>query len=107
MAVTEDAQRVSTAFADDLFRTPRTASLLAAYDQRCARLAEEIIREGQARGEFRPANAKLAAEGIMAAVSRIQDTDVLTDLGLNYAQATHEILDLLLYGLGISPEPAG
>jgi AcrR family transcriptional regulator len=105
MAVTEDAQRVGTAFADDLFRTPRTASLLAAYDQRCARLLEEIIQEGQTRGEFRPTNAKLAAEGIMAAVSRIQDTYVLTDLGLNYAQATHEILDLLLYGLGIDPDP--
>jgi AcrR family transcriptional regulator len=105
IAVTEDAQRVGTAFADDLFRTPRTASLLAAYDQRCARLLEEIIQEGQDRSEFRPANPKLAAEGIMAAVSRIQDTDVLTDLGLNYAQATREILDLLLYGLGINPDP--
>ena len=105
IAVTDDAQRVSVRFADDMFRTPRTASLLAAYDQRCARLAEEIIREGQDRGEFRTANPKLAAEGMMAAVARIQDTQVLANLDLNYAQATRGILDLLLHGLGINPEP--
>lgn len=105
IAVTEDAQRVSATFADDLFRTPRTASLLARYDQRCAHLVEELIRDGQRQGEFRPANPKLAAEGIMAAVSRIQDTGVLRNLGLNYAEATREILDLLLYGLGIDRHP--
>jgi len=102
-AVTEDAQRVSVAFADDLFRTPRTASLLADYDQRCAQLVEALIRDGQGRGEFRPANPQLAAEGIMAAVSRIQDTELLAELGLDYARATREILDLLLFGLGATP----
>ncbi len=83
----------------------RTASLLASYDQRCAHLVEEIIREGQSRGEFRTAHPELAAEGIMAAVSRIQDTGVLRRLGLNYVEATREVLDLLLYGLGINPDP--
>ena len=106
IAVTEDAQRVSVSFADDLFRTPRTASLLTAYDQRCAHLVEQVVHEGQSRGEFRGVNPKLAAEGIMAAVSRIQDTELLTSLGLNYAQATHEILDLLLHGIDINRYPA-
>ena len=44
MAVTEDAQRVSTAFADDLFRTPRTKSLLAAYESGEASFLRGILR---------------------------------------------------------------
>ncbi len=54
IAVTEDAQRVSVSFADDLFRTPRTASLLAAYDQRCAHLVEHVVHEGQDAGSSAP-----------------------------------------------------
>ncbi len=42
----------------------------------------------------------------MAAVSRIQDTELLTNLGLNYAQATREILDLLLHGIDINRDPS-
>lgn len=100
--VIDDAQRISVTFADDMFRTPRTASLVTNYDQRCITLVESLIRDGQARGEFRIVDSTLAAQAIMAAIARIQDTNVLAMLDLTYGQATRSIIDLFIEGLAVS-----
>lgn len=98
-AVVTDAARMSLTFADDLFSTPRTAALVAHYDERCTSLAESLIRDGQASGEFAPINPAIAASSLMAAIERVQDTAVLTALGLQYAEATQQVLELVLTGL--------
>lgn len=98
-AVVEDAHRTSLTFADDTFRTPRTATLVANYDQRCVSLIENLIRAGQERGELRDVHPALAAEGLMAAVARVQDNAVLTVLGLTYGEAVTQTLALFLDGL--------
>ena len=98
-AVISDSQRVSVAFADDIFGTPRTASLLAVYDERCARLVYDLIVEGQNSGEFRPCHAGLAAHGLMAAIAKMQDSTVLADLDMSYAEATRGTIDIFLNGL--------
>ena len=91
--------RTSLTFADDSFRSPRTATLVANYDQRCISLAENLIRTGQANDELRGAHPTLAAEGLMAAIARIQDNTVHTVLGLTYGEAVEQTLDLFLNGL--------
>ena len=98
-AVIDDAQRISVAFADDMFSSPRTASLVDGYDQRCITLVESLIRDGQQRGEFRLVNAGLAGQAIMAAIGRIQNTSVLAVLDLTYGQATRGIIEIFLDGL--------
>lgn len=98
-AVISDSQRISVAFADDIFRTPRTASLLADYDERCARLVHDLIVDGQETGEFRPCHPALAAHGLMAAIAAVQDSTALASLGLSYAEATRGIVDIFLDGL--------
>lgn len=98
-AVIDDAQRISVTFADDMFSSPRTTSLVDNYDQRCITLVESLIRDGQERGEFRDVNAGLAAQAIMAAISRIQNTSVLAVLDLTYGQATRGIIEIFLEGL--------
>ena len=98
-AVISDSQRISVAFADDIFRTPRTASLLAAYDERCARLVHDLIVDGQRSTEFRECHPALAAQGLMAAIARVQDSIVLADLELSYAEATRGTVDIFLNGL--------
>ena len=94
-----DSQRISVAFADDIFRTPRTASLLADYDERCARLVYDLVVEGQNSGEFRQCHPGLAARGLMAAIAKVQDSTVLADLDMSYAQATRGTVDIFLNGL--------
>ncbi len=101
-AVIDDAQRISVTFADDMFSSPRTTSLVDNYDQRCITLVESLIRDGQERGEFRAVNAGLAAQAIMAAISRIQNTSVLAVLDLSYAQATRGIIEIFLDGLTVA-----
>mgnify|MGYP001814192486 CR=1 FL=1 len=98
-AVISDSQRVSVAFADDIFRTPRTASLLADYDERCAHLVHDLIVDGQRSGEFRQFHPALATQGLMAAIARVQDSTILADLDLSYAEATRETVDIFLNGL--------
>lgn len=98
-AVVEDAHRTSVAFADDTFRSARTASLIANYDQRCVSLVENLIRSGQNDGELRGVHATLAAEGLMAGIARVQDNTVLSVLGLNYGQAVTQIVDIFLDGI--------
>ena len=90
---------MSTAFADDVFGSPRTASLVTHYDQRCITLGETLVRDGQASGEFRPVDPALAAQGLMAAVARMQDTAVLTLVDRSYPDAVREIIDIFLLGL--------
>ena len=98
-AVIDDSRRISVAFADDIFRTPRTASLLTDYDERCARLVHDLIVEGQSSGEFRPCHPELAARGLMAAIAKVQDSSVLADLDMSYAEATRGTVDIFLNGL--------
>jgi AcrR family transcriptional regulator len=98
-AVISDSQRISVAFADDIVRTPRTASLLSDYDERCARLVHDLVVDGQRSGEFRTCHPGLAAHGLMAAIASVQDSTVLAGLGLTYADATRGTVDIFLDGL--------
>lgn len=98
-AVVNDARRSSLDFAADIYATPRTADLLARYDQRCVSLIENVIRAGQETDEFRDLHAGLAAEAIMAAIARVQNNTVLTVVNRTYGQAVHELVDLFLDGL--------
>ena len=98
-AVISDSQRISVALADDIFRTPRTAALLAEYDERCARLVHDLIVDGQNSSEFRSCHPALAAHGLMAAIARVQDSTVLAGLGMSYAAATRGTVDIFLNGL--------
>jgi len=98
-AVITDSQRISVAFADDIFRTPRTAALLADYDERCAHLVHDLIVEGQDAGEFRSCHPALAAKALMAAIARVQDSTALAELDMSYSQATRGTVELFLTGL--------
>ncbi len=74
-AVISDSQRISVELADDIFRTPRTAALLADYDERCARLVHDLIVQGQNSSEFRSCHPALAAHGLMAAIRESSGLD--------------------------------
>lgn len=98
-AVIADAGTMSRAFADDLFSSPRTASLVDNYDQRCTTWLENLLRDGQAAREFRTLHPTLAANSLMASIARIQDPAVLTEVGLSYLEAAAQVVDLFLDGI--------
>ena len=104
-AVVEHVRSASTTFGEDVFRTPRTAELVAAYDHRCVTLVQGLVTEGRATGEVRPVDSGLVAHGLMAAIARIQDPDVLTVIDMTYPDATREMVGVLLDGI-IIDEPA-
>ena len=102
-AVISDAERISTSFADDIFRTPRTAALVTDYDDRCVALVTSLLRAGQEAHEFRLVDPHLAAQALMAAIARIQDTSILQALDMSYGDAVSQILEIFIDGLGAGP----
>ena len=98
-AVVEHVRTASTAFGDDVFRTPRTAELVAAYDHRCVTLVQSLVGDGRASGEVRSVDSGLVAHGLMAAIARIQDPDVLAMIDMSYPDATREMVGVLLDGI--------
>jgi AcrR family transcriptional regulator len=104
-AVVKHVRSASTTFGEDVFRTPRTADLVAAYDHRCVTLVQGLITEGAASGEVRAVNSSLVAHGLMAAIARIQDPDVLAMIDMTYPDATREMVGVLLDGI-VADEPA-
>lgn len=98
-AVVEHVRTAAAAFGEDVFRTPRTAELVAAYDLRCVTLVQRLVADGQAAGEVREVDSGLVAHGLMAAIARIQDPEVLTMIDMSYPDATRQMVDVLLDGI--------
>ncbi len=98
-AVVEHVRTATSTFGEDVFRTPRTAELVAAYDHRCVTLVQSLVADGRASGEVRAVDSGLVAHGLMAAIARIQDADVLAMIDMTYPDATREMVGVLLNGI--------
>lgn len=62
-----------------------------------------LIEEGIAAGVFQPVNARLAAELLDAAASRMQDPRVLGEAGVTAGQALADVIQVITRGLLTPP----
>lgn len=100
--------RGSVAFWRDVHAHPQVADSLSQTRAKGYLLIKGYLDDGIEIGEFREANTSFVAHLVWLGAAATRDPDLLERLGVNRAEANHELLQLILYGMGkdvsFSPE---
>jgi hypothetical protein len=92
-------RRNSVAFYVDMVSYEPTASIYRLNSDAAARRVREFIEAGVASGEFRRADAPLAAQAVALLIEGVQSGELLEHTGLTAGEAFSELGELLVHGL--------
>jgi len=95
----ESVRDVGTPYLAEVSAYAPARQLLAEFQRTTISQLRTLIEAGIAEGAFHALNARLAAEVLDAAVSRIQDPRVLAETGLTASEALEHVSQLLTQGL--------
>lgn len=104
-AVGAAMKRNSYAFYADMVTYRPTAEIYRLNSQAASRRIQELIEDGVRKGEFRSADASLAALTVAHLMDGVQSGEVLDATGLSAGEAFTELGELLIHGLSVRPGP--
>lgn len=90
----------SVAFWRDVRAHPQVAASLSQSRARGYLTIKRYLDEGVEVGEFRNANTAFAAHLVWVGAAATRDPDLLASLGVDRAEAAHELSQLIVYGMG-------
>ena len=95
----ESVRDVGTAYLAEVSAYAPARQLLAEFQRTTIGHLRGLIEAGIADGAFHALDARIAAEVLDAAVSRIQDPRVLAEIGLTASEALEHVSQLITQGL--------
>ncbi len=101
----ESVRDVGTPYLAEVSAYTPARQLLAEFQRTTIGHLRTLIEAGIADGAFHALNARITAEVLDAAVSRIQDPRVLAETGLTASEALEHVSQLLTQGLLKPPSP--
>ncbi|RIK07267.1 MAG: hypothetical protein DCC48_04085 [Acidobacteria bacterium] len=94
-----ELQRQTAVFAEDIADQPSAKRLLDRHFRYVMAVIEHLVRQGIDQGEFRTVSPAVVAAVLAGSGLYLSQPDVRGDLGLSRADATNEVLDLVLRSL--------
>jgi AcrR family transcriptional regulator len=94
-----ELQRISHVFGEDLADDPAARRLFDRHYAYVMAVVEELVERGIAVGEFRPVTPRIVAGMLAGGAQLFNQPDVLADAGIELADATEELLDLVTRAL--------
>jgi AcrR family transcriptional regulator len=91
--------RATVSFSQDVADDPAAQDLVSSHFRYATTLAEQMLTEGIAAGEFTPIHPRVAAQVLDAGVARLQDPAVLRAAKVTLAEALEEFLTLFADGI--------
>ncbi len=99
-------RRNSIDFYVDMVTYQPTADIYRVNSDAAARRVRQLIEEGVRAGEFRTADAALAAQAVALLIDGVQSGALLEGTGLTAGEAFSELGELLIHGLSVRPDPS-
>lgn len=96
-----ELQRISQVFGEDLADDPAARRLFDRHYAYVMAVVEELVERGIAAGEFRSVTPRVVAGMLAGGAQLFSQPDVLADGGIELADATDELLDLVIRSLGV------
>jgi AcrR family transcriptional regulator len=101
-----ESSGASARFMEDIYGFKPALLILEAHQRERLSVVRQIVQEGVAQKRFRQLHAHLVAEAYLAAFARVNQPEILAEVGLSYSEATAELYQLIAYGL-FSRDKAG
>ena len=98
-----DLRKIGHQFSRDLARQPAVRLLVTEHMRYSLSVLTRIIQEGIDSGDFKATHARVVAESIDAAWTRLLDPEVLGEAGVSFSEATAELMQVWCQGLTAGP----